>query len=330
MVNRSPEILEQVKEIHSHISCFIRTTPLHRFKELEHLLSLPYPVFLKCEQFQITESFKLRGVSNALLKLTQEQRKRGVVSRSSGNFGQALAYLTKKMGIKCTLVLPENIPQIKLEKTQQYQPEIFLHGISHKEMDEKVAELVSRYHYVQLKPFDHHDVILGQATIAFEILETNPYIQNLIIPLGGGGLSAGVASYFKAKNPEGKVIVVEPEGASDFFQSLQKGKKITLESTDTIADGLRAPSVGNLNWPILKECVDEALLVSDQEIVEAMKALHHYLHFKIEPSGAAGVAALMRYGSKLNLDGSTALILSGGNISDKDFFELIENFAPSS
>lgn len=330
MVNRFTNILEQVKEIHSHIACFIEVTPLNRFKELEHLLSLPYPVFLKCEQLQITESFKLRGVANALLKLTEEQRKRGVVSRSSGNFGQALAYLTKKMGIKCTLVLPEDIPVIKLEKTIQYQPEIILHGKTHQEMDQKVEELISRYHYVQLKPFDHHDVILGQATTAFEILERNPHTQNLIIPLGGGGLSAGAASYFKAKNPKGKVIVVEPEGASDFFQSLKKGEKVTLTSTHTIADGLRAPSVGNLNWPLLKEWVDEALVVSDEEIVAAMKTLHHYLHFKIEPSGAVGVAALMKYNSQLNLEGSTALILSGGNISDKDFFELIENFAPSS
>lgn len=317
---------ENVKKIHQNISCFIKETPLQRFKELEQFCKIQAPIFLKCENFQITQSFKVRGAANALLKLSIEERNKGVVSRSSGNFGQALACLTEKMGIKCTLVLPENVPPIKLEKTRQYKPEIILHGTTHDAMNEKVEELSSTYGYVKLTTYDHNDIIWGQGTCGYEIIEKNPHIKNLFIPLGGGGLSAGASAVFKVKHPDGKVFVVEPDGAKDYFLSIEKGEKIHLDHIDTIADGLRAHSVGHLNWPILQKNVDQALVVTDQEIIEAMKFIYDHLGHKIEPSGAVCVAALMRYGSNLDLKEPIALILTGGNVADSYFFELFERY----
>lgn len=276
-------------------------------------------IYLKCENQQWTNTFKVRGAFNAILNLTEKEKAQGVVTRSSGNFAQAVAYAAKQLGIRAKIIVPSTIPKIKLELTKQFGPEILFTGPSNEEGDALVKTIVEKEHMTMLHPYNQKNVIAGQGTIALEIYKELPSITNFFCPIGGGGLLSGCSTAFKALNSEIQVIGVEPAGAADYYHSRQANRSIPNETIDTIADGLRASVVGDLNWPLLQKNVDRTEIVSDQDIKKAMKYLKETLGLVIEPSGATAFASLLTNPQHL-LEGDTVILLSGGNV-DPELFE---------
>ena len=279
-------------------------------------------LFLKCEHLQVTNSFKARGAFYTLLSLSNEDKKRGVVTRSAGNFAKALAYAGQLLKVPVTIVMPLHAPEVKKEGVMKYGAKIILHGTKHVESQAKVDEIAKQEGLLALSPYDHRDVIIGQGTLGLEIKEQLPSINNYIAPIGGGGLMGGSAFALKQLDPKIKIIGVEPSGAGDYFLSSQQGKKIVLDQTQSIADGLLAPTVGNLNWPLLQNNVDRTVLVTEEEIIKAMKFLYTKLGMIVEPSGAVSVAAFL-YHPELDLQGDSVSIISGGNVDLDKFYRWI-------
>jgi len=315
-----------IQKAQEKIAPYIRKTPLIRAFALEECLKSKGQIYLKCENLQATSSFKARGAFNALLNLSSEGKKRGVVTRSSGNFAQALAYASSILHIPATIVMPENAPQVKKEKTAQYKPTLLFAGPTQKEEQAEVEKLASSQGLTPLSPHNHYDVIAGQGTIALEILETLPTITQYFCPIGGGGIMAGTATAFKAINPSVHIVGIEPEGANDYYLSRQAGKPIALDKIDTIADGLRAPHVGSLNWPVLQQLVDEAATVSDEQIKAALRMLYDAMGLIVEPSGAASVAGLLFKPDLRKQEGDIVCVLTGANVDlDLYYSWILEN-----
>jgi threonine dehydratase len=279
-------------------------------------------LFLKCEHLQVTNSFKARGAFYTLLSLNNEDKKRGVVTRSAGNFAKALAYAGQLLKIPVTIVMPLHAPEVKKEGVMRYGARIILHGTKHVESQAKVDEIARQEGLLALSPYDHRDVIIGQGTLGLEIKEQVPSIRNYIAPIGGGGLMGGSAFALKQLDPNIHIVGAEPAGAGDYFLSCQQGKKVVLEQTQSIADGLLAPTVGNLNWPLLQANVNRSILISEQEIIEAMRFLYTKLGMIAEPSAAVSVAAYL-YHPELSLKGDSVSLISGGNVDLDKFYKWI-------
>ena len=311
--------LKTIQAAQKKIAPYIKKTPLIRCYALEEHLHAKGRIFFKCENLQMTNSFKPRGAFNALLNLSEDQRKRGVVTRSAGNFAQGLALAAQTLGIRAVIVMPLTVPLVKKEKTARYGAEIILHGKDQLEEQAKAQEIAEKENLVLLSPYDHADVIAGQGSIALEIFSDLPKIAHFFCPIGGGGLSAGTSTALKALNPSIQTYGIEPEGANDYFLSRKAGKRTPLEKVDTIADGLRAPQVGVLNWPLLEKNIDFALTVSDEEIKRAMRFLHEKVGMMIEPSGATSVAGLM-FHPELNISKDAVCVLSGSNVDRNNFY----------
>lgn len=315
--------IQDIQKAQKLIRSHIRQTPLIRAYALEHHLNSSAQIYLKCENLQVTCSFKARGAFNALLHLSDEAKQRGVATRSSGNFAQALAYACHQLNIPATIVMPENAPQVKKEKTAQYHPTlIFLRPDQHKEQEE-VERLGNNQGLTVLSPHNHLDVIAGQGTIALEIFDSLPNASHFFCPIGGGGIMSGTSIAFKALNPDIQLIGVEPQGANDYFLSRQAGEIISLEKIETIADGLRTPHVGSLSWPILQQLVDHATTVTDEQIKTAMRLLYHKMGLIIEPSGAASVAAMLFHPELQHSATEIVCVLTGANVDLDLFFSLI-------
>lgn len=313
--------LEDVQQARSTIKDYVKKTPLVKAPEsLASKLQHQGQIYFKCENYQWTNTFKVRGAFNAILNLSEEERKRGVVTRSSGNFAQAVAYAAQQLGIHAKIVLPNNIPKIKLQLTQQYGPEIVLAGPLHEEGDEIVKQIVEKEGMTILHPYDQKNVIAGQGTIALEIYEDLPSIFNFFCPIGGGGLLSGCSTAFKAFNSGIQIVGVEPAGASDYYNSRKAGRLIPLKRVDTIADGLRAAVVGNLDWPLLQKNVDRAEIVSEKDIKTAMKYFKERMDIVVEPSGATAFASLFLHQQPL-LKGDIVILISGANVDPEMFFQ---------
>jgi threo-3-hydroxy-L-aspartate ammonia-lyase len=316
--------LRDIRTAEQEIRRYLPKTPLVRCYPLEKELNYQGRIFLKCEHLQWTGSFKSRGAFNALLHLSEEEKKRGVISRSSGNFAQALAYAGSTLHVPTLVVMPSNAPEIKKESTARHGARVLLTELNYLEQQEKVLEIARTERLTVLSPFNHVHIIEGAGTISLEIWEELPTIAQFFCQIGGGGLMAGSATAFKALNPSIEVIGIEPKGANDYFRSRQAGERIRLETTDTIADGLRAPQVGDLPWPLLQKNVDKAETVTDEEIKGAMRFLYEKMGMVIEPSGATSFAALLSHPEWLKPDSDIACILSGGNVDRTPFFQWIK------
>ncbi|CUI16140.1 threonine dehydratase [Candidatus Protochlamydia naegleriophila] len=313
--------LASIQQAHKRITPYLAHTPLIRFQALEEHLDTPHPIYLKCEHHQPTHTFKVRGAFNALLSLKQEERQKGIVTRSSGNFAQAVAYAAQKLSMHAKIVMPLDAPLIKQERTKQFHPELILFGKTHEEGEEKVEEMKQELGCVALSPYDQKEVIEGQGTAALEIYEALPSIAHFFCPIGGGGLMSGCATAFKSLNASIQTIGIEPKGAQDYCLARQKGERFALKEIETIADGLRASQVGVLNWPLLQEHVDLVEVVSDAQIQFAMAFIYRALNIVTEPSGAVSLAALLF--SKIALKGPAVCLLSGANIDSTNFHQLI-------
>ncbi|MBX4267332.1 threonine ammonia-lyase [Clostridium estertheticum] len=268
-------------------------------------------VYIKPENLQITGAFKLRGAYNKLCSLTSSERERGVIASSAGNHAQGVAYSAQKLGILATIVMPKTTPLIKVEATKSYGATVVLFGDCYDEAYTEAKRLEKEHNYVFVHPFDDLDVMYGQGTIACEIVEEIEDIDCILVPVGGGGLIAGIALAAKALNPSIKIIGVEPEGAKAMKDSIDCKKVVHLETVCTIADGVAVKKPGDLSFEIIRNYVDEIVTVSDFDIMESFLLLLEKHKLIAEASGAlsfAGLKKIKERGKKV------ACVLSGGNI----------------
>jgi threonine dehydratase len=282
-------------------------------------------LFLKPENQQLIGAFKLRGAYNKIASLTDEERKRGVISYSSGNHAQGVAYAARALKVKSVIVMPNNAPVIKREATAKLGAEIVLVGPGSDERKNKAEELAGQHGYVIVPPYNDEKIIAGQGTIGLEILEDLPSVETVLSPVGGGGLISGVAAAIKLTNPKIKVIGVEPELAADAQASLRSGKIVQFPAEQvsrTLADGLRTQSIGPINFEHIHTYVDDIITVTEDEIRQAMKALAQNEQTVAEPSGAVSVAGFLFHGDQLPHTKVNVAIISGGNIEPQMLEEL--------
>ena len=276
-----------------------------------------HSVFLKCEHFQKTGSFKVRGALNSIMNLDEASRAKGVVTVSAGNHAQALAWAAKQLNISTTVVMNAKASLTKAKATEAYGGKVILHGTA-SEAFQLALEIAKEEGMTFVHPFDDPYVIAGQGTVGLEIFNDLQNIESLIVPIGGGGLISGMSLVKRYLRPEVKVYGVEPVGAAAMHASLLEGRATQLDSTSTIADGLAAPMAGNLTFQIVQKYVDEIIVVSDSQITEAMSFLLSRTKFLVEPAGCAAIAALFSGKVMNNNGGHSVAILSGGNIGLED------------
>ena len=290
-------------------------TPFESSRYLAEVLDVP-AVYLKCENLQRTGAYKLRGAYNRLTQLTPAERARGVVAASAGNHAQGVAFAARELGIKATIFMPLGVALPKLQATKHYGAEVVLEGATFDETNRAAQQFVEESGAIFIPPFDHPAVIEGQGTVALEMLQLQPEIETLVVPIGGGGLISGVAAAAKQwAAREGRpmrVIGVQSENAAPYKPSLEAGHPVTIETRPTIADGIAVARPGELNFEMVREYVDEVVTVSDDDIARAIVMLLERAKLVVEPAGAAGVAAILA--GKVRASGVTATILSGGNI----------------
>jgi len=265
----------------------------------------------KAEVFQKTGSFKPRGAINKLHHLTQKERKRGVITISSGNHAQGLAYAASLFGISATVVMPHTTPTNKIDATRGYGAEAVL---TEGDLLTTCLETQKEHNLTMVHPFDDPHIVAGQGTIGLEILDDLPEVDTVFVPIGGGGLISGIAMAIKLKKPAVKIVGVEPIGASAMWQSVQQKAVVHLDKIDTIAEGLAAPFVGELNLALVQKYVDELVLVSDDEMIEALCLILEQCKILTEPAGAAGFAALLFKKANIPSGSESVCLLSGGNI----------------
>lgn len=268
-------------------------------------------IYIKPENLQKTGAFKIRGAYNKINKLTEEEKKRGVIASSAGNHAQGVAYAARELGIKAVIVMPKTTPLIKVQSTKKYGAEVVLYGDVYDDAYQKAKELEAQEGYVFVHPFDDIDVLEGQGTIALEILEEMPDAEVIVVPIGGGGLISGVAAAAKMIKPDIKIIGVEPSGAASATEALKKNKVVTLPEANTIADGTAVKRIGDLTFNCIKQYVDEVVTVDDYELTEAFLLLAEKHKIIAENSGILPLAAL----KKLSERGKKVVpVVSGGNI----------------
>ena len=268
-------------------------------------------VYIKPENLQRTGAFKIRGAYNKIAKLTEEEKKRGVIAASAGNHAQGVALAAQKLGIKAVIVMPKHTPLIKVEATKRYGAEVILTGEVYDEAYEYAKKLQEKEGYTFVHPFNDEDVIEGQGTIALEVLEELPDADIILVPIGGGGLISGIASAAKLKNPLIKIIGVEPEGAASALEARKSHHVVELDEANTIADGTAVKKIGDITFDYIEKYVDDIVTVSDYELMAAFLVLVEKHKIIAENSGILAVAGL----KKLNVTGKKIIsIISGGNI----------------
>jgi len=276
-------------------------------------------LWVKPESLQPTGAFKLRGAANAVLSLRPAERSRGVVTHSSGNHGQALAFAAASAGIPCTVVMPEGASQVKLAATRRWGAEVVF--VPAAQRATACAEIAARTGAVEVPPFDSAPVIAGQGTVGLEIVADRPDVETVLVPVGGGGLISGIAAAVKARSPRTRVVGVEPELAGDLAAGFASGSLTTWAGEltwRTSADGLRGTSVGELNWAHITELVDDVVTVSEAAIGAAMRYLAVGVRLVAEPSGAVATAAHLEH-PDARLWGRTVAVASGGNVDPISF-----------
>ena len=309
--------IADIKKAYSNISSNIHRTPISTSTYLSQKFNSNF--FFKQELFQKTGSFKIRGVLNKLSSLTSDQLQNGVISLSSGNHAQAVAYGSKIYNISSTIVMPTYSTKSKIEATKGYGAKVI---ITDEDLISVVNEIQKETNATLIHPFDDDYIIAGQGTLGLEITEDMPDIDHIFTAIGGGGLISGICIAMKAHNPKIKIIGIEPEGADGMRQSLEKKKPVTLDSINTIADGLSAPFIGKRNFEIVQKHIDQLITVSDKEIIESMWLIFERTKLFVEPSAAAGLAPILFDKYKLPINSKAMFILCGGNIDKKKLIQI--------
>ena len=309
--------IADIHKAYSNISINIHRTPISTSTYLSQKFNSK--IFFKQELFQKTGSFKIRGVLNKLSSLSSDQLKKGIISLSSGNHAQAVAYGSKIYNISSTIVMPTYSTKSKIEATKGYGAKVI---ITDEELITVVKEIQKETNATLIHPFDDDHIIAGQGTLGLEITEDMPDIDHIFTAIGGGGLISGICIAMKAHNPKIKIIGIEPEGADGMRQSLEKRKPVTLDSINTIADGLSAPFIGEKNFEIVQKHIDQLITVSDKEIIETMWLIFERTKLFVEPSAAAGLAPILFDKYKLPINSKAMFILCGGNIDKEKLIQI--------
>ncbi|MGC8716928.1 MAG: threonine ammonia-lyase [bacterium] len=314
------DITERLEKARAVLSPIVHSTPLQYSFTLSEWVS--HPIYLKCENFQKTGSFKVRGAYFKLSQLTPVEREKGVIACSAGNHAQGVAYAASKLGIEATIVMPEFASISKIEATKGYGGKVILYGGTFDEAQEKALEISKDTGKIFISPYDDLDIIAGQGTIGLEILDKLPDVDMVMVPIGGGGLIAGIASAIKKVRSKTKVIGVQTKAFPNVYNALSKGR-IDLEgSSETIADGIAVKKPGKLTLEIISDLVDDIILVEEEEIASAILFLLERCKMMVEGAGAVGVAGIMY--NKTLLKGNIVAILSGGNIDVNLLSTIIE------
>ena len=298
-----------IEKAHQRISEHIHNTPILTSESLDN--ELGSNLFFKCENFQKTGSFKIRGATNSILQLNDTEIKNGIITTSSGNHGAAVAFIADKIGTSSKIIMPNNTPKNKIENVQRYGGEIFYCEPNIKSREDTLEKMIQKSGGSIIHPYNDEKIIAGQGTAAKELIKKVPDLDAIICPVSGGGLLSGTLLAAKNLKPGIKVFGAEPENADDTYRSILNNKIMSNETTDTIADGLRA-QVGTVTFPIIKENVDKILLVSEEMIISSMYMIWQRLKIIIEPSCSIVLAALMLNSNKF-LNKKVGLILTGGN-----------------
>ncbi|MCG3172030.1 MAG: L-threo-3-hydroxyaspartate ammonia-lyase [Myxococcota bacterium] len=311
LVRGLPVTLQDIQVAAERIRNEVHYTPIFPSRTLSQMTG--NHVFLKAENLQRGGAFKSRGACNKLASLSEDHRKRGVVTFSSGNHAQGVALAASSFGVPCVVVMPVDAPRPKVEATRGYGAEVEFAGRTSAERKARALEIAAGRGMTVIPPFDDREVIAGQGTIGLEILKELPTVEAVVTPVGGGGLIAGIAVAVRSLRPEVRIYGVEPEAADAMGQSLRKGEVVTIEPGETIADGLKPVAPGKLNFQIAQRLVTGMVTVNDNEIRGALKLLVERTKLYVEPSGAVGIAALLA--RKLPVKkANIVVVLSGGNM----------------
>jgi threonine dehydratase len=313
--------IDDVRRARERITSTARRTPLERSRWLSERHRRD--VFLKLECFQLTGSFKLRGAMSKLTALTGDERARGVLTVSAGNHGLAVAHCCEALGINATIVVPESASRAKVEAIRRYPVTLIERGLDYDAAERAAREMERESGKTFVSPYNDREVIAGQGTIALELFEDAPELESIIVPVGGGGLIAGVAIAAKALNPRIKVYGVEPLVSPTMTAALEAGRVIEISEEPTIADGCAGNiEPGSITFPFIQQFVDDMLLVSEEAIRQAITSIARQEHLMVEGSAALSVAALADSRTE---SGSVALLITGRNISFDTFAEVISN-----
>ena len=303
--------IDMIQAARERIASRIHRTPVMTSRQFNEVAGKE--VFFKCENFQRAGAFKIRGATNKILSLTEEEKRRGIVAFSSGNHAQAVALAGREAGVRALIAMPSDAPQAKVAATREYGAEVVFYDRQKQDREAFALDLAERERLVMVPPYDDEFILAGQGTCGLELIEDVPDLDCVLTPCSGGGLFAGVATAAKAANPSIRCYPVEPADGDDTRQSLLKGERVTIPPPATIADGLRVQIPGRLTFPITQRLADDVLTVTDEEIVEVLRFILFRMKILVETSGAAAAAAVMS--GKLPADVKrVGVVLSGGNI----------------
>ncbi|MCI0435615.1 MAG: pyridoxal-phosphate dependent enzyme [Gemmatimonadetes bacterium] len=312
--------IAEIRDARAHLDGRVHRTPLLACSSLTKRLGVRFAI--KAELFQKTGSFKVRGVLNRIRQLDDEQRARGLISISAGNHAQALAWAASAAGVSATIVMPAHASPAKVAASRGYGADIVLHGDVHAAFA-KMDELIAEHGYTLVHPFDDEGIIAGHGTMGIEIVEDLPDVDDVIVPVGGGALLAGIATAVRALRPEARVWGVEPEGAAGMRAALDAGRVVRLEHVHSVADGLAPPMAGERPLEHVRAHVHDVVTVRDADIIEATKLMMTRAKLYVEPSGAAGLAALLSGRIRPAAESRVVVVASGGNLDLDRLKEMI-------
>ena len=313
--------LKDIQKTAKRIKPYIYRTP----SIYAHALSEYYGarIYLKLENLQLTGAFKIRGNANKLSLLSDEELAGGVVTASSGNHGLGLSLSAKRRSVRATVMVPERTPQVKLTKLKKYGAQLRIEGNSYDDAVYKAMEFAEETGAIYIPSFDDWDIIAGNTTLGLEILEDVPDLKLVVAPIGGGGCISGISLALNVFSSKARVKGVEAEEASSMYASLQAGKPTVVKNGYTLADGIAVKKPGHITYKLVKRYVDDIILVADDEMKEALKLLLYSAKVLPEMAGAASLAALEKI--DLPSEGSTVIVVSGGNIDEKMLIEILRN-----
>ena len=314
--------LDMIKQARETIKDIVKETPLLESVKMSEKVGAN--VYLKCENLQKTGSFKIRGACNKIANLSEEEKKKGVIASSAGNHAQGVALGAKMNGIKATIVMPSTAPLAKVTATKGYGAEVVLNGLVYDDAYAKAVEIQKETDATFLHPFNDEYVIAGQGTISLEILEQLKNVNTIICPIGGGGIIAGVATAAKAINPDIKIVGVQTSNIPSMKESIKNGVVTSAFKHVTIADGIAVKTPGDLTFSIVKELVDEVIVVDEDEIAQAMLFLLEYQKVVAEGAGAVSTAAIWSGKYIPKKDENVVCIISGGNIDINTLYRVID------
>ena len=313
--------IEMIHEARDRIGSRIHRTPVVTSRQFNQVAGKE--VFFKCENLQRAGAFKIRGATNKIHSLTDDEKRRGIVAFSSGNHAQAVALAGREAGVRAVIAMPTDAPKAKVSATRGYGAEVVFYDRQKQDREAFALDLAEREKLVMVPPYDDELILAGQGTCGLELMEGVPDLDCVLTPCSGGGLFAGVATAARALNPKVRCFPVEPADADDTRQSLLKGERVTIPPPATIADGLRVQIPGRLTFPIVQQLAEDVLTVSDEEIVDTLRFILFRMKLLVETSGVAAAAAVMF--QKLPADVKrVGVVLSGGNIDPELLAQLVQ------